>query len=244
MRQTTITISCTSPVDLNQASTCTVTVTDGSPGVFAGPGGAVSFASSITTSSFSGSGTCQLAGSGSSSSCKITYTQNTSTASPDIAATYQGDPDHNTSAVHGTAKILNPPELSVPGPQTVAAGSTVRFIVNATDGSKTVTLTASGLPPGATFSSTQSFAGGTSSIFQWTPPDAQAPGDYNVTFTARDTQGASTISQVTIHVNPVSKAPPLPIISYSIFGVLGFFAIVGAALLIRRLQAPKRMSKA
>jgi len=220
-------------------------VTDGSPGVFAGPGGAVSFASSITTSSFSGSGTCQLAGSGSSSSCKITYTQNTSTASPDIAATYQGDPDHNTSAVHGTAKILNPPELSVPGPQTVAAGSTIRFVVNATDGSKTVTLTvASILPPGATFSSAQSFAGGTSSIFQWTPSDSQAPGDYNVTFKAQDTQGVSTVSQVTIHVSAVSKTAPLPILSYSILGIVGFLAVIAAALLLRRFQTRGKRSNA
>jgi len=131
----------------------------------------------------------------------------------------------------------------VPGPQTVAAGSTVRFIVNATDGSKTVTLTASGLPPGATFSSTQSFAGGTSSIFLWTPPDAQAPGDYNVTFTARDPQGASTISHVTIHVNPVSKAPPLPILSYSVFGIVGFLAVVAVALVFRKVQIPRRRSK-
>jgi len=219
-------------------------VTDGSPGVFAGPGGTVSFASSITTSSFSGSGTCQLAGSGSSSSCKITYTQNISTASPDIAATYQGDPDHNTSAGHATAKILNPPELSVPGSQTVTAGSTISFIVNATDGSRTITLTASGLPQGATFSSTQSFTGGTSSVFTWTPSNAEPPGEYNVTFTAQDTQGASTVSQVTIHVLAVSKTAPLPIVSYSIFGVIGFLAIIAVALLLRRSQTQRRRSKA
>ena len=140
--------------------------------------------------------------------------------------------------------VISPPALSIPGAQTVTAGSTVRFIVNATDGSKTVTLTASGLPPGATFSSTQSFAGGASSIFSWTPSDVQAPGNYNVTFTALDPQGVSTVSQVTIHVSAVSKAPPLPIVAYSIFGVLGFFAIVGVALLLRRFQAPKRILKA
>ena len=125
----------------------------------------------------------------------------------------------------------------------MVAGSTIRFSVNATDGSKTVTLIPSGLPPGATFSSTQSFAGGTSSLFTWTPSDAQAPGDYNVTFTARDPQGVSTVSEVTIHVFAVSKTPPLPLVSYSIFGVVGFLVITGVALLLRRVQNPGRRIK-
>jgi len=140
--------------------------------------------------------------------------------------------------------VLSPPVLSVPGTLTVTAGSTIRFFVNATDGSKTVTLTASNLPPGATFSSTQSFTGGTTSVFTWTPSNGQPPGDYNVTFTAQDTQGASTASQVTIHVSAVSKTPPLPLVSYSIFGVVGFLVIIGAALLLRRVQNPGRRIKA
>jgi hypothetical protein len=116
----------------------------------------------------------------------------------------------------------------------------VRFIVNATDGSKTVTLTASGLPPGATFSSTQSFAGGASSIFSWTPSDSQAPGNYNVTFTAQDAQGVSTVSQLTIHVSPLNRSPSLPILSYSVFGIVGFLAVVAVALVLRRVQSPRR----
>ena len=137
--------------------------------------------------------------------------------------------------------VNSPPALSIPGAQSVTAGTTVRFVVNATDGSKTVTLTASGLPVGATFSSTQSFAGGASSIFSWTPSDSQAPGDYNVTFTAKDTAlGILTVSQVTIHVSPLNKSPPLPILSYSVFGIVGFLAIVAVALVLRRLQSPRR----
>jgi hypothetical protein len=103
-----------------------------------------------------------------------------------------------------------------------------------------VTLTASNLPAGATFSSTQSFAGGTSSVFSWTPSDAQAPGVYNVIFTARDNQGVSTVSQMTIHVSAVSRAPPLPILSYSLFGIVGFLAVVVVALVLRRAQTPSR----
>jgi hypothetical protein len=159
-------------------------------------------------------------------------------------AVYSGDSNNlGATGACDPLTIISPPALSIPGAQTVTAGSTVRFIVNATDGSKTVTLTVKGLPPGATFLSTQSFAGGTSSVFQWTPTDAQAPGDYNVTFMARDTQGASTNSQVTIHVNPVSKAPALPILSYSLFGIMGFLAVVGVALVLRKVQIPRRRSK-
>ncbi len=157
---------------------------------------------------------------------------------------YSGDSNNNPAV--GTCQTLTvvaPPTLSLPRPRTVIAGSTIRFFVNATDGSKTVTLTASDLPPGATFSSTQSFAGGTSSIFTWTPSASQVPGDYNVTFTARDPQGFSTVSLVTIRVFAVSKTPSLPLVSYSIFGVVGFLVIIGAALLLRRVQNPGRRIK-
>jgi hypothetical protein len=156
-------------------------------------------------------------------------------------ALYSGDANNNgaTSSCQGLT-VISPPVLSIPGTQAVTAGSTVRFLVNATDGSKTVTLTASGLPAGATFSSTQSFAGGTSSLFSWTPLDNQAPGDYTVIFTAKDTQGVSTVSQVTIHVSAVSKAAPLPILSYSVFGIVGFLAVVLVAVVLRRAQTPRR----
>src|SRR5437867_11861854 len=158
-------------------------------------------------------------------------------------ASYGGDNNNNPAVGNcQTLTVVSPPTLSVPGPQSVSAGSTIRFVVNATDGSKTVTLTASGLPPGATFSSTQSFAGGSSSAFSWTPSDAQAPGDYNVTFTA--VAGSfSTSSEVTLHVVAPVKAAPLPILSYSIIGVVGFLAVISAALLLRRFQNRGRSSK-
>jgi hypothetical protein len=45
---------------------------------------------------------------------------------------------------------------------------------------------------------------------------------------------------VTIHVSPVSKASPLPILSYSVFGIVGFLAVVAVTLVLRRLQSPRR----
>jgi hypothetical protein len=118
----------------------------------------------------------------------------------------------------------------------------IRFAVNATGagGCNAVTLTPSDLPTYATFVSTQCFAGSASSVFSWTPTDSQAPGDYKVTFTAKDAHGAVTSSQVTIHVTAPSKAAPLPILSYSVFGIVGFLAVVAVALVLRRVQTPKK----
>jgi hypothetical protein len=163
-------------------------------------------------------------------------------------ASYSGDYNNNPAVGNcQTLTVVSPPTLSVPGSQTVTAGSTIRFIVNATGagGCNGVTLASSStLPAGARFDSTQCFAASASSVFLWTPTDSQAPGDYIVTFTATDANHAATSSQVTIHVSPVSKAAALPIVSYSIFGVIGFLAIIAVALLLRRSQTKRRESKA
>ena len=161
-------------------------------------------------------------------------------------ASYGGDNNNNPAVGNcQTLTVVSPPTLSVPGSRTVSAGSTIRFIVNATGagGCNGVTLASSStLPAGATFDSTQCFAASASSVFLWTPTDSQAPGDYTVTFTATDTNHAATTSQVTIHVSPVSKAAALPIVSYSIIGVVGFIAVISVAFLLRRFQNPKRRS--
>jgi len=74
-----------------------------------------------------------------------------------------------------------------------------RFPVSATDpNGDNVTLTASGLPAGATFTDD----GNGSGTFAWTPAVGQA-GDHNVTFTATDTGGLSNSQTVTLRVNPV-----------------------------------------
>jgi hypothetical protein len=96
------------------------------------------------------------------------------------------------------------------------------------------------LPAGATFVSTQCFAGSASSVFSWTPTDSQASSDYTVTFTAKDARGAVSSAQVTIHVSAVNKAAPLPILSYSVFGIVGFSAVVAVALVLRRIQITRR----
>jgi hypothetical protein len=159
-------------------------------------------------------------------------------------ASYSGDNNNNPAVSNcQTLTVVAPPTLSVPGPQSVGAGSTIRFIVSATGagGCNGVTLSPSGaLPAGATFGSTQCFATSASSVFSWTPTDSQAPGDYTVTFAATDANHSVTTSQVTIHVSPVNKAAPLPILTYSVFGIVGFSAVVAVALVLRRIQITRR----
>ncbi len=107
-----------------------------------------------------------------------------------------------------------PPALAVPGPQTVNEGSPTTFSISATDTdipAQTITLSASGLPTGATFTSVH--GNPASGSFSWTPSEAQGPGDYTVAFTATDNgvPAASTIKSVLVHVNEVNSPPVLSV---------------------------------
>jgi len=91
------------------------------------------------------------------------------------------------------------PSLTVPGPQATTETISLTFSVTASDSdipANTISLSASGLPPGSTFNST-------TGIFGWTPTQGQA-GTYNVTFTATDngTPPLSDSRPVSITVHP------------------------------------------
>src|SRR6266540_4204510 len=70
-RATTTTVSCTTPVVINQGSTCTVTVTDTSPGTFIPPTGTIALSETGVTGSFTA---CTLAGTTSAATCSSTFT--------------------------------------------------------------------------------------------------------------------------------------------------------------------------
>ena len=74
------------------------------------------------------------------------------------------------------------------------------------------------------------------------PTEASTHSAGTRTFTAA-AGGVSTSSQVTIHVIALNKTAPLPIVSYSIFGIVGFLAVLAVALLLRRYQNPRRKLK-
>src|SRR5438309_1089678 len=107
-----------------------------------------------------------------------------------------------------------PPILTVPSTETVKQLATISFLVNATDQSipspTTLTLSATNLPPGASFETNQG-AVPVSGIFSWTPSTTTAPGTYNINFSVTDgfssTQAEIVITVVATNVLPVIIAP-------------------------------------
>jgi len=96
---------------------------------------------------------------------------------------------------------LVPPLLAVPSNQTVPAGFWINFTVTATSANTggTVTLSATGLPAGATFDSS-------TGLFSWKPSVGQT-GSYAVTFTATDSSYPATPTSKPMGIQ-VSQAAP------------------------------------
>jgi hypothetical protein len=109
-------------------------------------------------------------------------------------------------------EVEQPPVLTVPGPQTVEIGTLLILSVSATnpDVDDLATLSASGLPPGASFDSDLG-------SFFWTPGDNQGPGVYTVTFRAVEPgpKSFSDTKMVTITVERAASSSGQP------FGVGG-----------------------
>jgi PKD repeat protein len=99
------------------------------------------------------------------------------------------------------------PVVTAPLTASGTEGSLIAFTVTAfdPDGSSIVSLTATGLPAGATFTAN---ASNTSGTFSWTPTFTQ-DGTYSVTFTASNTLSGSATTNITVgHVDPpVISAP-------------------------------------
>jgi hypothetical protein len=109
-------------------------------------------------------------------------------------------------------EVEQPPVLTVPGPQTVEIGTLLILSVSATnpDVDDLATLSASGLPSGASFDSDLG-------SFVWTPGDNQGPGVFTVTFRAVEPgpKGFSDTKMVTITVERAASSSGQP------FGVGG-----------------------
>ena len=104
-------------------------------------------------------------------------------------------------------EVEEPPVLTVPGPQIVEMGTLLIFSVSATnpDVDDPVTLSASGLPSGASFDRDLG-------SFVWTPGNGQGPGVYTVTFRAVEPgpKGYSDTKTVTITVERAASSPSQP----------------------------------
>jgi PKD repeat protein len=102
------------------------------------------------------------------------------------------------------AQAPSPLTLALPGNKTVTSGSLINFTVTATslDPARTVTLSVSQLPAGATF---DAYTG----VFSWKPSSSQT-GYYAITFIATDdsTPPVTNTHPMGIRVNKAAPAPP------------------------------------
>ena len=99
------------------------------------------------------------------------------------------------------------PTIQVPAAQTVTVNKPLSFTVSATDqDGDIVTLTASNLPAGATFTqdSGQNANGQYTGTFNWTPTTA---GTYSVTFKAADDFATPASATATVNIT-VTEVPP------------------------------------
>jgi hypothetical protein len=104
-----------------------------------------------------------------------------------------------------TVKDVNrAPEIKEVGAKTVKEGQEVSFQVEANDPDEEdqgkVSLSADGMPAGANFN-------GSTGAFNWVPREDQQ-GDYQLTITAKDPQGAS--SQITVRITVEDVPAPSP----------------------------------
>src|SRR5712691_3603678 len=101
-RTTSTVVVCSTPVVVNQASSCTATVYDTSPGTGVTPTGSIAFNETGVAGSFS-SATCTLA----SGSCSVTFTA-TAPGTATIIGAYSGDAAHSASTSSGASVTANP----------------------------------------------------------------------------------------------------------------------------------------
>src|SRR3989441_723865 len=180
-RATTTAVSCTSPVVVSQASTCTATVTGTSLGTASTPTGTVSFTNSGPAGTLSAP-SCTLA----SGSCSVTFT-GSATGTATVSATYGGDSIHSGSGPTSFPITVNPRATST----SVSCVSSTTVVGNATSCTATVADTSPGTAttPTGTVSWTSSGAAGTFSA----PSCTLSAGKCTVTFTPSAT-GTSTVT--------------------------------------------------
>ncbi|HFB68169.1 MAG TPA: tandem-95 repeat protein, partial [Calditrichae bacterium] len=116
-----------------------------------------------------------------------------------------GDLSDSSQVTIMVENVNRPPVIAEIGPQEVDENSPLKFTVQASDPDKEdagkLQLSASALPEGATFDPA-------TGQFQWTPTFEQA-GEYTVTFTVQDAEGATASQSVTITVHNVNRPPQL-----------------------------------
>ena len=164
----------------------------------------------------------------------------------DFTATFQVSDGSLTDVKSVTItvnEVNHPPVLSVPNSQTVDPGTLLTFTVIATDPDlppQPLRLSASGMPPGASFDS------GTGT-FSWIPSQSLGSSVYNVAFTVDDGNGGVTTHRVTITLKPAilaSSVLPSPIGFGLLWYVLIVLVLVEAVAIIGLRRGRRRKTNA
>src|SRR3989441_1166826 len=139
---TSTTVSCTTPVVINQGSPCNVTVTDNSATGATTPTGTVSLSETGVTGTFT---TCTLAGTTASATCTSTFTASTSGTAA-VTASYPGVTNQFQASSGTTSIVVNPrattTTVTCTTPVVINVGSTCNVTV--TDVSSGTTSTPTG----------------------------------------------------------------------------------------------------
>ncbi len=151
-------------------------------------GQAVTFTESATGGTSPYTYTVTFGDGGTGTGDPVTYAYSASgTYAATVTVTDSASPQASVSAsITLNVQALIPPTLTVPGNQTVTAGTWINFTVAASSVNigGTITLSETGLPTGASFNQT-------TGIFSWKPSSSQT-GSYAIVFTATDSSDPST----------------------------------------------------
>src|SRR6266571_3264508 len=186
-RSTLTAITCASPVVINQASSCTATVTDTDVSTTITPTGSVAFTLSAgTTGGVLSAASCTLA----AGSCSVTFQGSTGAGSATVTGTYGGDANHNASPASPAATITvnkdNTSTAVVCTPSSIAIGGTSTCAATVTD-----TVLASRTATGSVaFTLSAGTTGGVLSAASCT----LAAGSCSVTFQGSTASGTATVT--------------------------------------------------
>lgn len=159
------------------------------------------------------------------------------------ATSLTGTPLSANESLRVDTIIPNPASISpivvVPDAQVAVANAPLKFTVSVNDlgAASPVEITASGLPPGAAFSTTTLSNGDVRGTFLWTPSSASSGQSFNVTFTATN-QGLTDSKVVVIRVVDASKLTVVNAANYKgeRLAADSMVAAFGANLAVRTVQ--------
>ena len=232
-RMTLTSVTCADPFITNRGSTCSVTVTDNSPGTFITPTGTVGLSQTGVTGTFTA---CILVGTLAFATCNSTFTAS-ATGTATISASYPGDSTHASSS--DTESIAVGSALSITSftasLANVDAGEKVTFTVTTSGGYEALSYSYANLPAGCLSTNTTTLSCYPSSM-----------GNYRVTVTVTDRAMESANATAVLTVGPqrilgLPQAMGLAVIFGAVVGI-GAVLILSMFLTLRRKRRPPALT--